>query len=113
MEPKSEEFWDDLVTFLSTEGATSIPHAELYRLRQGAPKAVQKKLAPQEHRAFAREWTQENPLLAVPSLLAAIPLYSAAKASGVLKTRSPASIDEILLGYKGIWEGLTSGSADK
>lgn len=63
-------------------------------------------LAPMEHRAFAREWTQENPLVAVPSLMAAIPLYTAVKALGLTKARSKPSINEVKQGYLGIWDGL-------
>lgn len=84
-----------------------IPHAELVLARDAAPPEAQKKLAKEEHRAFAREWTRENPFLAVPSLLAAVPAYTAAKATKLVKTRSPASLDEVLAGYQGIWEGLT------
>ena len=80
-------------------------HAELYRQRM-QPGANQQNLGPQEHQAFAREWTRDNPWLAVPSLTAAIPMYSGAKALGLTKARSPASLDEMASGYRGMWEGL-------
>lgn len=82
-------------------------HSEMARLRDGASPADQARLAPLEHRAFAREWTRENPLVAVPSLAAAIPLYTFAKALGIVKARSPASFAEVREGYRGIYEGLT------
>lgn len=65
-------------------------------------------LGPAEHRAFAREWTQEQPLRAVPSLLAGIPAYTGAKALGLTKARSPASLNEMAEAYRGMWEGLAS-----
>lgn len=98
---------DDIFEQLSrADSATT--HAELFNVRANIPqdKETQAKVAPAEHRAFAREWTKENPMLAVPSLLAAIPLYSIAKATGIIKARSPASVNEVAEGYRGIMEGL-------
>lgn len=83
-----------------------LSHAELWRLRESAPPELQNILAPLEHQAFAREWTQENPLLAVPSLTFAIPAYTAAKSLGLLRARSPASWNEIKAGYRGMIQGL-------
>lgn len=80
-------------------------HAQLYALRS-QPGADHNRLAGLEHRAFAREWTQENPWLAVPSLSAAIPLYTAAKALGFTNARSKPSFQEIKQGYAGILDGL-------
>jgi hypothetical protein len=70
------------------------------------PGADQAALAPQEHRAFAREWTQENPLVAVPSLLAATPLYAAAKALGFMHGRTKPTLHQVGQGYMGIYDGL-------
>jgi hypothetical protein len=75
---------------------------------RNSPTADHNQLAPLEHRAFAREWTQENPWLAVPSLAAAIPLYTAAKALGFTNARSKPSLREIGQGYAGILDGLKS-----
>src|SRR5512143_2970901 len=68
-------------------------HAQLLAMRNALPgdSPDQVPLAGQEHQAFAREWTQENPMLALPSLLFAIPGYSAAKAAGLIHSRTPAS----------------------
>ena len=82
-----------------------LSHSDLYRLRnkQGANQGM---LGPLEHRAFAREFAQDNPLTAAISLPFAIPAYSGYKALGFGNARSPASMDEILQGYKGLLEGL-------
>lgn len=78
--------------------------AEIIRLRD-SPGANQAHLGPLEHEAFAREWVKDNPL-AVLSLLPAIPAYTGAKALGLVEGRSPASLEEILAGYRGMWQGL-------
>lgn len=75
------------------------------------PGANQELLAPQEHRAFAREWTQENPLVAVPSLVVATPLYAAAKALGLVSARTKPSVNQVVQGYTGILDGLKSLSS--
>lgn len=80
-------------------------HSDLYLQRERSD-VDQNTLAPQEHRAFASEWTQENPWLAVPSLVAAIPTYTALKAIGAIKSRSPASFREMGQGFAGIMDGL-------
>jgi hypothetical protein len=82
-----------------------LTHAELV-LRRRAPDADHELLAPMEHRAFAREWAQEEPLLAGVSLPFAVPAYTAAKAAGLTNARSPASLVEIMSGYHGMFEGL-------
>jgi hypothetical protein len=68
---------------------------------------MQRLLAPFEHQAFAREWTRENPYLAVPSLAAAIPVYQGAKLLGLGgPDATPASLDQLFAGYRGMMEGL-------
>jgi hypothetical protein len=86
---------------------------QLYNLRASLPRDdyLQGILGPIEHGAFAREWTKENPWLAVPSLTFAIPAYTAAKATGLLSNRSPASVDEIFAGYGGMLRGLLETSS--
>jgi hypothetical protein len=81
-------------------------HESLFRAREGASAEEQERLAPLEHRAFAREWTKESPVVAPVALTFAIPLYTLAKSLGILTARSPASLREITEGYKGIYEGL-------
>jgi len=91
---------------------TKASHSELAIARR-APDADQKMLAPAEHRAFAREWTRERPLLAPASLAVAIPAYTLAKTLGIVKARSPASLKEMVEGFKGIADGLKSEKAPK
>lgn len=81
-------------------------HEDLYRARMGAAPHEQGALAPAEHRAFAREFAAESPALAAVSLPFAIPAYSAAKALGLMKARTPASLDEVFAGYHGLAEGM-------
>lgn len=83
----------------------SMSHAELYLKRTRAG-AAQDKLAPMEHRAFAREFAQESPVKAAVSLPFAIPAYTAAKALGISKARSKASVEEMKQGFIGLAEGL-------
>jgi len=85
-------------------------HADLLRLRNSlAPDdPLQAELAPYEHAAFAREWTEENPVVAVPSLAVSIPGYSLAKLMGMGHSRTPASLAEVTQGYRGIGRGLAS-----
>lgn len=90
----------NLADYLAT-----LPHDQLYRMRaQG--QIPQELLGPMEHRAFAREYAQESPLAAAISLPFAIPAYSAYKATGLSKSRSPASLEEIKQAYLGLLEGL-------
>jgi hypothetical protein len=83
-------------------------HAQLLTLRDQlhANDPMQAVLAPYEHAAFAREWTQANPLAAVPSLAVAIPGYTAAKFLGLTHSRSPASLLEMGQSYRGVGQGL-------
>ena len=85
---------------------SNMNHAQLYQLRSKAPPELQAIIAPYEHQAFAREYAKESPMMAAVSLPFAIPAYTAAKALGVIKSRSPASMDEITQGYKGLYQGL-------
>lgn len=90
---------------LDLEALLGLPHDQLYIMR-GQPGADQQLLAPLEHRAFARDFTRESPLRAVASLPVAIPAYSLAKAVGLQKARSPASLVEMGAAYDGMLEGL-------
>lgn len=85
-----------------------MPHAELLRLRNSLPPNDPRhaELAPLEHAAFAREWTRENPLVAVPALAVSIPGYSVAKAVGLTSARTPGNISEVLEGFRGVGRGL-------
>lgn len=63
-------------------------------------------VGPLEHREFAREAVGRNPALAVP-VAAGIPLWTLLKRLGALKTRSPASLDEMFAGYEGLFGGIS------
>lgn len=84
----------------------SSAHATLYARRQNATPEEQNKIAPYEHRAFAREAVADNPLMAVP-LAVAIPAYQASKALGLEKSRSEASTEQVTQAYTGVGEGLS------
>lgn len=78
-------------------------HASLYQMRARAPKEMQGLLSPYEHRAFAREASQENPLMALP-IATSIPLYQGYKA--VMGARSAPSMSQVGQGLLGVGEGL-------
>ena len=86
----------------------AMSHAELLRLRNALPPddPRQAELAPLEHAAFAREWTAENPLVAVPALAVSIPGYSVAKSAGLTSARTPGNISEMVEGFRGMGRGL-------
>ena len=65
----------------------------------------QAEVAPYEHQAYARETVAQNPLYAA-SLGVAIPAYTLAKLAGLTGARSPASMQEMQSGYRGIGQGL-------
>ncbi|MUV13578.1 hypothetical protein [Noviluteimonas gilva] len=85
-------------------------HADLLRLRNSlaANDPMQAVLAPYEHAAFAREWTQENPMVAVPALSVAIPGYSLAKKFGLVKARTPGTLSEMAQSFGGMRNGLAA-----
>jgi hypothetical protein len=89
----------------------NMTHADLMRMRE-QPGADQRMLAPYEHRAFAREATQENPLMAI-SLVAGIPLYQLVKMLGLHGSRSGVDLEQVRQGYVGVGEGLRSGLLGK
>jgi hypothetical protein len=84
--------------------------AQLRQLRDQYPddSPMQAQLAPYEHQAFAREWTQDNPLIAAPALAASIPGYALAKLLGLQHGRTKPSLAEMAAGYRGIGQGLRS-----
>jgi hypothetical protein len=79
---------------------------QLDELRSQFPdQSAQDLIAPYEHRAYAREIVKENPLFAL-GLFGAIPGYQAAKVTGLQKTRSKPSMEQMIQAYKGLFEGL-------
>ena len=66
-------------------------------------------LAPNEHRAFARQATYDNPINAL-ALAVAAPGYYLAKASGLYPTdasTTPADVNQMYGAYHGIGQGLS------
>lgn len=89
---------------MTDEELKKVPHNLLYTARAHAPKADQNRLAASEHRAFAREVTAEDPLMAIP-LLAGIPAYQVYKM--LYGARSDPSIGQAVQGIAGIGDGLS------
>lgn len=101
-QPSKEE-----VVLLPVSEMEKMSHSELYLARQKAKTPEeQKHIAPYEHRAFAREYTAENPVTGAIGLAAAIPLYQAYKAVGS-DSRTGVQMQQVGEGYKGIGEGLS------
>ena len=105
-------------------GPLTQSHAQLSMMRDkltgGSPEDIS--LAPLEHQAFAREWTQEHPLLAPASLAVAAPLYYLAKQPAMLAlaqqlglvgpNATPASLEQLQGSYSGIGQGLAATFRD-
>ena len=83
---------------------------ELYleRLANRGNPQMQEQLAPQEHRAWAREKVQENPFNALAYGI--LPLgYQASKILGLGEKddmTTPASLNQLIESYKGVGDGL-------
>ena len=105
--------WDRQITELRGTCVTPyerMTHAELMQLRNSLPdeSPLHALIAPYEHQAFAREYTKQRGWGAVPSLMVAIPGYTAAKGMGMIGARSPASLTELVKGYKGMGQGIAA-----
>jgi len=90
----------------------AMDHSLLYSARGYAAPEQQDMISPFEHRAFAREATRENPLMALPIALAT-PIYAGAKALGLTRSRSGASLDQVGQGLRGVGEGLLGAMQDR
>jgi hypothetical protein len=88
------------------DGLAGLDQVELLRRRKLAKsRELQNALAGYEHRAYARETVQDNPLMAL-SLLVATPAYQLAKMGGLTNSRSAPSLSQMGQGLLGIGEGL-------
>jgi hypothetical protein len=88
------------------DGIDTADQVELLRRRKLATDPqMQALLAGREHRAYARETVQHDPLMAL-SLLVATPAYQLAKLGGMTKSRSAPSLSQMGQGLLGIGEGL-------
>lgn len=93
---------------LTDDTLAQMPHDQLYGMRDyNTSKDYQNRVAPYEHRAFAREAVGQNPLMALPIALAA-PIYQASKMIPGLESRSDASASQLGQTFNGIGEGLRS-----
>jgi len=91
-------------------------HDTLYMLRsRNTDPQLQNLLAGYEHRAFARQYVQENPWM-IPSMAVAVPAYSAYKALPKDLTggqsRSQASLSQLGQGMMGVGEGAIGALSD-
>lgn len=94
-----------LVPQLTSQQLAKLNHAVLYQAREHSGPEMQNKLAAPEHRAFAREATAENPLMALSIALATLGYQPYKMMQG--ESRSSASVDQIVQGLTGVGEGLT------
>lgn len=93
-------------TIPSTDDLISMSHTDLLMLRgKATTQEEQDKLAPYEHRAFAREYIEESPeaALVMPGMIMA---YNVLRKAGVLKGRSDPNAKHIIEGLKGYVEGI-------
>jgi len=91
----------------SSDQLAGLSWNQLLAMRNSNPEAqFQQLIASYEHRAYAREQVAANPLMAPMYAGVLIPGYQAAKASGLLSARTPASLDELMAGQHGVAEGL-------
>jgi hypothetical protein len=80
-------------------------HSDLYRLR-GLTKdpATQQMIAPLEHRAFAKEFVGDHPVIGAGMPLASLGYYLG-KRSGLIKSRTPADLDQVFGAVEGTLQG--------
>ena len=95
---------------ISPDQLNAMDHALLYSARRFAPQEAQSTLAEPEHRAFAREATEENLSMALPIAVGSV-LYPAYKA--LSPGRSPASLGQVTGGLKGVGEGIGRGVSNR
>jgi hypothetical protein len=96
---------------LGSADLSKMDHASLYNARKYVPSELQNKISPYEHRAFAREATAENPLMALPIAAGTLAYQPYKMLMG--QSRSHASLDQIGQGFIGVGEGLWNGIRDR
>jgi hypothetical protein len=90
----------------STDNLDTMSWQNLVALRNqyNDDQQAQNAIAPYEHQAYAREAVEQNPMNAL-AYMAMIPGYQAYKvATG--EGRSSPSVEELLHGYKGVFQGI-------
>lgn len=80
--------------------------------RQSNDQEYQNEVGAGEHAAFAKSYVKENPLTGVPTMAAAIPAYTLAKALGLMSGRSEPSLNEMGAGAAGALSGLGENVGD-
>lgn len=96
---------------LSDDQLESMDHGALSMMRAKFKQDMnaQDRLAPFEHQAFAREYVKENPVSGAAAMLAAVPMYYAAKLLRIAPKgdgpQTAPSFDQVSRGYKGIAQG--------
>ncbi|GAB3253173.1 hypothetical protein [Chitinimonas naiadis] len=93
---------DDILAQMSWDALLEL------RKQYDGDKEAQNRLAPFEHRAYAREAVMAEPIRAGIGQSIMIPLYTLAKAAGIQSGRSDPSLKEIIQGYAGVGDGLIS-----
>lgn len=86
-------------------------HATLYGARMKGSREDNIRLAPYEHQAFAREYVEANPITGPLGMAILTAGYTPAKALGILgsdEKTTPASMDQMLGGFRGIGEGVAN-----
>ena len=89
---------------LSPDQLGKMDHASLYNARRYVPREQQGDISPYEHRAFAREATQENPLMGLPIAAGTLAYQPYKMLMG--QSRSDASLNQVGQGLLGVGEGL-------
>jgi hypothetical protein len=98
----------DLVA-IGDDQLAQMPWEQLINMRATADPEANERIAPFEHRAYAREQVAENPLMA-PVYGAMIPGYQGYKALKNLvepgASRTHASLGQMVQSFQGVGEGL-------
>ena len=91
---------------LGDQNLESLPWDDLIRMRLQNP--TDARIAPYEHRAYAREQVTQNPLMA-PVYGMLVPGYLAMKMLTGPGRGTPASMDQLKQGLLGTGEGFLAG----
>ncbi len=86
-------------------------HADLYGARMAGDRLQNEVLAPMEHRAYAREYVENNPITGPLAMAILTAGYTPAKALGLTgsdEKTTPASLDQLFGGFEGITEGVAN-----
>ena len=97
---------EDLAAFLAGKGPVGdLSHSDLYRARALAKDpATQQMLAPLEHRAFAKSFAEDHPVIGAGMPLAALGYYLGKKTK-LIRSRTPADMDQVWGAVQGTLQG--------